>query len=153
MLWVLIRSAEALLMSTHNICFCWEIRKVFPDKNISCGYSLEVPSASYEYPQHMFLLRNKKGISRQKHKLWVLIRSAKALLMSTHNICFCWEIRKVFTDKNISCGYSLEVPSASYEYPQHMFLLRNKKGISIFRMEKSALSVAVFYMCFATFVA
>ena len=34
--------------------------------------------------------------------------------------------------------YSLEVPrqGASNEYPQHMFLLRNKKDISIFRMKK-----------------
>ena len=29
MLWVLIGSAEALPMSTHNICLCWEIRKIF----------------------------------------------------------------------------------------------------------------------------
>ena len=33
--------------------------------------------------------------------------------------------------------YSLEAPckGASNEYPQHMFLLRNKKDISIFRMK------------------
>ena len=37
------------------------------------------------------------------------------------------------------CGYSLEVPhrGTSNEYPQHMFLLRNKKDISIFRMKKA----------------
>ena len=35
--------------------------------------------------------------------------------------------------------YSLEAPprGASNEYPQHMFLLRNKKDISIFRMKKA----------------
>ena len=35
--------------------------------------------------------------------------------------------------------YSLEVPrrGASNEYPQHMFLSRNKKDISIFRMKKA----------------
>ena len=37
-------------------------------------------------------------------------------------------------NKNICCGYSSEAPrgGASDEYPQHMFLLRNKKNISIF---------------------
>ena len=38
----------------------------------------------------------------------------------------------LFLNKNICCGYSLEVPSrdASDEYQQHMLLLRNKKDIS-----------------------
>ena len=37
----------------------------------------------------------------------------------------------LFLDKNICCGYSLEAPhrGASNEYPQHMFLSRNKKNI------------------------
>ena len=41
--------------------------------------------------------------------------------------------------------YSLEAPrrGTSNEYPQHMFSLRNKKDISIFRMKKSALCVAM----------
>ena len=72
--------------------------------------------------------------------------------MSTHNICFNGEIRKLSSatdkrgyphnifliDKNICCGYSLEVPhwGTSNEYPQHMFSLRNKKDISSFRMKK-----------------
>ena len=45
----------------------------------------------------------------------------------------------LFLDKNICCGYSLEVPrwGASNEYPQHMFSLRNKEDISIFRMKKA----------------
>ena len=35
----------------------------------------------------------------------------------------------LFFDKNICCGYSLEVPlqGTSNEYPQHMFLSKNKK--------------------------
>ena len=32
-------------------------------------------------------------ISPLKHRLWVLIRSTLVLLMSTHNLCFCGEIR------------------------------------------------------------
>ena len=37
----------------------------------------------------------------------------------------------LFSHKNICCGYSLEAPQrgASNEYPQHMFLRRNKKNI------------------------
>ena len=39
----------------------------------------------------------------------------------------------LFLDENIHCGYSLEAPcqGASYEYPQHMFSLGNKKNIAI----------------------
>ena len=42
-------------------------------------------------------------------------------------------------------GYSFEAPQwgASNEYQQRMFSWRNKKDISIFRMKKSALSVAM----------
>ena len=45
----------------------------------------------------------------------------------------------LFLHENICCGYSLEAPyrGASNEYPQHMFLWRNKKDISIFRMKKT----------------
>ena len=45
----------------------------------------------------------------------------------------------LFLDENICCGYSLEAPrrGASNEYPQHMFLSRIKKDISIFRMKKA----------------
>ena len=73
-------------MSTHNICFRSEIRK------ISCGYPLlsvgmleapcqgvsydflstQVPcqGASYEYPQQMFSWRNKKDIMWIPHLFW-----------------------------------------------------------------------------------
>ena len=39
----------------------------------------------------------------------------------------------------IRSAYSLEAPhwGTSNEYPQHMFLLRNKKDVSIFRMKKA----------------
>ena len=41
--------------------------------------------------------------------------------------------------KKICCGYSLEVPpwGTSNEYPQHMFLLRNKKTKDIFWLKKA----------------
>ena len=39
---------------------------LFLNKNICCGYSLEVPQggASNKYPEHMFFLRSKKNIYR-----------------------------------------------------------------------------------------
>ena len=45
----------------------------------------------------------------------------------------------LFLKENICCGYLLEAPrrGTSNEYPQHMFLFRNKKDISIFRMKKA----------------
>ena len=45
----------------------------------------------------------------------------------------------LFLQENICCGYSLEAPhrGTSNEYPQHMFLWRNKK---ISSTGKSALS-------------
>ena len=47
----------------------------------------------------------------------------------------------LFHDENICSGYPLEAPrrGASNEYSQHMFSLRNKKDISIFRMKKKCL--------------
>ena len=50
-------------------------------------------------------------------------------------------VRKIvflFLYKNICCGYSLEAPhqGASNEYPQHMFLSRNKKTIETFWLKK-----------------
>ena len=44
----------------------------------------------------------------------------------------------LFLHEHICCWYS-EAPcrGASNEYPQHMFSLRNKNDISIFRMKKA----------------
>ena len=44
------------------------------------------------------------------------------------------EVVFLFLHKNICCGYSLEVPhrGTSNEYPQRMFLWRNKKNINTF---------------------
>ena len=59
------------------------------------------------YPYNIFL------ISWRKHMLWVLIRSALPRhLMSTHNICFHWEIRKISAafgwKKCLTCCYVYE---------------------------------------------
>ena len=45
----------------------------------------------------------------------------------------------LFLNKNICCGYSLEAPrrGASNEYPQNMFLLRNKRTKDTFWLKKA----------------
>ena len=90
-----------LLMSTHNMCFSGEIRKIstfLVEKKstlsvamIYCGYSLEGPhqGASNEYLNCMFLWKNLLVqlrftcpkiaiilISQRKCMLWMFIRSA-----------------------------------------------------------------------------
>ena len=47
-------------MSTHNICL-----------NICCGYLLNMPhrGTSNEYPQHMFLCRE-KSVLKKKSDVW-----------------------------------------------------------------------------------
>ena len=89
-----------LMLPTTSIrCHFFTAKKVlifflFLNENIHCGYSLEAPhwGTSNEYLQCMF-------------------SSRQALLMSTHNVCFCWDW------------------GTSNEYPQCMFPLRNKKYI------------------------
>ena len=45
----------------------------------------------------------------------------------------------LFLHKNIHCGYSSEAPrwGASDEYPQYMFMWRNKKNMTIFSWQNS----------------
>ena len=104
-----------LIRNALSRCFCWEpttylhgeVRKI-------CGYPfyLELCRFFHLKSTDIFL------ISPWKHMLWVLIRSTcvsmkthvvgthqkcltEALLMSTHNICFHGDIRKLL------CGYPL----------------------------------------------
>ena len=76
------------------------------NQNTDCGYSLEPPrqGGSKEYPQSMFLSRNKKN-----------------------NVYPCKPLH--VSDQNTDCGYSLEPPrqGGSKAYPQSMFLSRNTK--------------------------
>ena len=58
-------------IATEKALFSSLVSFLFLNKNICCGYSLEAP------------------------------RRGEALLMSTHNICIRWEIRKIL------CGYPL----------------------------------------------
>ena len=98
-----------LLMSTQNICFCGEKNLILP-----LTWSYNTPTTH----------NTRKS---QKMVIYLIIAPDKAPFFST---------KKVFTDflflnGNICCGYSLEVPrwGTSNEYPQHIFLYRNKKRL------------------------
>ena len=54
-------------------------------------------------------------------------RLSKAVLMSTHNLCFGAKIRNA---QNTDCGYTSEPPQrgSSNEYTQSMFWSENKKN-------------------------
>ena len=76
------------------------------------------------YPQYISLC------SPQKHLLWVLIRStSEVLLMSTHNICFCGETRKItilFSWKN---AFYLKLCSAM-TFSNIILIFPRKKGMT-----------------------
>ena len=105
---------DGTLFPTEN---CWYFF-LFLHENICCGYALEAPQggASNEYPQHMFswrccgyALEAPQGGASNEYPQHMFSWSAsneylqhmfswrKVLLMSTHNICFHGEIRKLFT--------------------------------------------------------
>ena len=73
-------------MSTHNMCFCSEIRKrsVFIMK--TCLYNFDLLKSHFYKVKlgftgvYIIFL-----ISAQKDRLWVHVRTAS--LMSTHNLC------------------------------------------------------------------
>ena len=67
------------------------------------------------------------------HHSWLTMIRANPPYSSRY-FSFQWKSPENFLlNKNICCGYSLEVPpwGTSNEYPQHMFSLRNKKNINI----------------------
>ena len=58
----------------------------------------------------------------------------------------CWYFF-LFLHKNTCCGYSLEVPQwrTSNEYPQHMFLRRNKKIFSWYSLLSGTMKDSFFF--------
>ena len=89
----------------------------------------------------MFLLRNKKNV------MWIpsFIWSSKLQIGGGSHIIFL-----LFFEENLCCGYSLEAPhqGTSNEYPQLMFLWRNKKDISIFWLKKAPYLLLWSKLCF-----
>ena len=94
----------------------WHFQLTFPHKKgfvILCKFIATDKALFHPKNADIFL------ISPLKHMLWVLIistsprRFGEALLMSTHNICFCGEIRKIL--KNIMwippliCSYEITI--------------------------------------------
>ena len=108
------------LMSTHKICFHWETRKIL------CGYSLLSEAMDLifllSYKSHANLL----FYSLRKHAYSKIL---KILPPKNENFQIKNSDNFHISDQNIDCGYSLEPPrrGGSNEYPQSMFLSRNKK--------------------------
>ena len=64
--------------STWVVCLVWQV----------CWNMLEKSLSVCITPDVLFISTKNRCFLSHKHMLWVLIRSASALLMSTHNICF-----------------------------------------------------------------
>ena len=99
-------------------------------------YSLKTPCwcKSTGFRQHMFYWRNtKKKLSRQAYSLRNHAYSnILKILSQKKKENFQIKNSDIFhvSAQNIACGYSLELPQwgGSNEYPQSMFLSRNKKN-------------------------
>ena len=87
------------------------------------------------YPSYLFLPFSGRW-HKMSHKGWRVVKPQHNQNLSLWSICWCIAPDKVlFSTKNtdiflispqkICCGYSLEAP----EYPQHIFLVRNKKNL------------------------
>ena len=114
MLWIFILIASTswgIQMSTHDICYYKEVddctgcnlKTTATDEahfsSEKCWYLSYFLTKTYVVGTHLkrlgyFLMKTYVVGTHQK-------RLAEALLMSTHNICFCQEIRKIL------CGYLL----------------------------------------------
>ena len=70
------RLIETVLLSTHNICFGWEIRNLIFPKIVRIKLQI------FSYPSVLTYVSG-----AQKNRL------IETVLLSTHNICFGWEIR------------------------------------------------------------
>ena len=100
--------------------------------------SLEPPrwGGSNEYPQSMFLSRNKKNnvypSKPQFYYIKVGFKGGQNYIGMKKNEIFQIKNSDIFhiSAQNIDCGYSLEPPrrGRSNVYPQSMFLSRNKKN-------------------------
>ena len=129
-------------MSTHNICF----------SNICCGYSLEVPpwGTSNEYPQHMFLWRNKKFIQKdtphicsclfsQEQQIYVTI-----CLFSCKPIPFLKGIYKSSFDRAYHESVSVSLNNSWYHILYIVYCVKIWLGISVesheFSLKKCTLS-------------
>ena len=135
-------SLEAPHLGTHNHIFVEKWSEALLMSTEMC------PKVLLMNTQYLHFCREIKwGTSIEYHNIWfcgekgtifiwrpllsgamITITLDKALFFFCQKSIFC-----LFFDKNICCGYSLEVPhqGASNEYPQHMFSSRNKKIIHL----------------------
>ena len=94
-----------------------------------CSFSLKVPlwGTSNEYQQHIFSCSSSKKNTLRKHDYSNILQF---LLPKNENFQIKNSDIFLISAQNIDCGYSLEPPQwgGSNEYPQSMFLSRNKKN-------------------------
>ena len=84
---------------------------LFLHENICCGYTLEVPCTSNEYPQHMFSWWNEKNISKSQNFLVEKKKAPHQELVIALFFLFFFLNKKYFSyffrKTNIYYGYSL----------------------------------------------
>ena len=117
---------DKMHFSIHNYWYLF----YFSTKTYVVGtHQKRIVEALLMSTQSMFSCRNKKNIYLIPTllDLWLLI--------STHNICFCGEIRK----KIFTWYPFLSRPMASNKNPQHMFLWRHKKIIICMPLQSGAM--------------
>ena len=109
MFWVLKRTVSMrwFFLSTNNICFGWEIRKINFDFT-----PLFVKLWMFSFSSVWTFV-----LGAQKNSLFEMV------LLSTHNICFGWAIRKIIFDVTpLLRGLMVHVGWDFFnEYPQSMF--------------------------------
>ena len=133
-------SGETVHMKLHR----WHTQYMWQESHELANLTLHIPRAIHSYPTDLdkqtFPVWNCKyfltyNLGAQKKRL------IETVLLSTHNICFGWEIRKLFfcyklltkvllsisLNMCFECSKELSHWDSSLEYPQHMYWLRNKK--------------------------
>ena len=98
------------------------------DQNIDCGYSLEPPrwDGSNEYPQSVFWAEIWKNIRVFLSKNFQLLEVKFSIYLNRRVFVMLWKNVK---KKHVAIQSYLELcRGGSNEYPQSMFLRRNKKN-------------------------
>ena len=118
--------------------------------DVICLLELKMTKMPFLYAQGKPMVAKRLGLPTLDNKIPGSKPSGDRIQLMTVSSCIATDKRgyphNIFLISPLKhmLLYPLEAPrrGASNEYPQHMFLWKNKKDISIFRMKKSALSVA-----------
>ena len=92
-----------------------------------CSKELSHCDGSFEYPQHIFWLRNKKNNFQLRTFIWG--PEVSMLEISKTSECKIWNIfLSISLNMCYGCSKERSHRDCSFEHPQHMFWLRNKKN-------------------------